>query len=76
MAPKNLIAEVQTTIEAPIDKVWAAIVDPATIKEYMFGTTVISDWKEGSKIVWKGEWKDPRIIMRLSRKKNIQNTIE
>ena len=23
----------------------------------MFDTTVISDWKEGSKIIWKGEWK-------------------
>jgi uncharacterized protein YndB with AHSA1/START domain len=23
----------------------------------MFGTNVISDWTEGSKIVWKGEWK-------------------
>lgn len=22
----------------------------------MFGTNVISDWKEGSKIIWKGEW--------------------
>ncbi len=23
----------------------------------MFGTTVTSDWKEGSDISWKGEWK-------------------
>ena len=23
----------------------------------MFGTTVSSDWKEGSDITWKGEWK-------------------
>ena len=30
--------------------------NPNTIKQYMFGTNVISDWKEGSAIVWKGEW--------------------
>ena len=29
---------------------------PAAIKQYMFGTTVESDWSEGSPIVWKGEW--------------------
>ena len=23
----------------------------------MFGATMVSDWKEGSPIVWKGEWK-------------------
>jgi hypothetical protein len=29
--------------------------NPEIIKQYMFGTNVISDWKEGSPIVWKGE---------------------
>ncbi len=57
MESKNLIAEAYTTIDAPINKVWDAFINPGTIKKYMFGTTVISDWKEGSKIVWKGEWK-------------------
>jgi uncharacterized protein YndB with AHSA1/START domain len=36
--------------------VWQALVTPAAIKEYMFGTTVTSDWVVGSPIVWKGEW--------------------
>ena len=36
----------------------------------MFGTTVISDWKEGSKIVQKGEWQgkpyeDKGVILEL-----------
>ena len=51
----NLIARSSLIIAAPADKVWQALVTPAAIKEYMFGTTVISDWKEGSPIVWKGE---------------------
>ena len=56
MPSTNNIAKAETTIDAPVDKVWHALIDPETIKKYMFGTTVISDWKEGSKIVWKGEW--------------------
>jgi len=56
MISTNNIAKAETTIGASSDKVWDALTDPQLIKEYMFGATVISDWKEGSKIVWKGEW--------------------
>jgi uncharacterized protein YndB with AHSA1/START domain len=57
MNSKQTLATAQTTIEASIDKVWDALINPEKIKTYMLGTTVISDWKEGSQIVWKGEWK-------------------
>jgi uncharacterized protein YndB with AHSA1/START domain len=53
---KKLIAKASTTIQAPVAKVWDALVNPATIKQYMFGTNVVSDWKKGSPIVFKGEW--------------------
>ena len=29
---------------------------PGAIRQYMFGTTVESEWRPGSPIVWKGEW--------------------
>jgi uncharacterized protein YndB with AHSA1/START domain len=66
---KGLIANVSTTINAPSAKLWQALVTPAAIKEYMFGTTVTSDWVVGSPIVWKGEWQgrayeDKGIILR------------
>jgi uncharacterized protein YndB with AHSA1/START domain len=53
---KDLIARTSVTINAPNAKVWKALVDPEAIKQYMFGTTVVSDWREGSPIRWKGEW--------------------
>ena len=56
MIAADHIARAETTIKASADKVWNALTNPEMIKKYMFGTTVISDWKEGSKIVWKGEW--------------------
>ncbi len=37
MESNNLIAKAETTINAPIDKVWDSLVNPDTIKKYMFG---------------------------------------
>jgi uncharacterized protein YndB with AHSA1/START domain len=53
---KNHIAKASISIDASREKVWNALIDPKAIKQYMFGTNVVSDWKEGSSIVWKGEW--------------------
>jgi uncharacterized protein YndB with AHSA1/START domain len=44
------------TINAPAAKVWDALMNPAKVKQYFFGTNVISDWKKGSPIIWQGEW--------------------
>jgi uncharacterized protein YndB with AHSA1/START domain len=52
----NLIAKATTTIRAPRSAVWAALVTPASIKQYMFGTNVTSEFAEGSPISWQGEW--------------------
>jgi uncharacterized protein YndB with AHSA1/START domain len=52
----DLIAKASEVVEAPVQNVWDALVDPKAIKEYMFGTTVTSDWRKGSPIAWKGEY--------------------
>lgn len=52
---KELIAKVSTTVNAPIARVWEALTKPEIIKQYMFGANVVSDWRVGSSIVWKGE---------------------
>lgn len=51
------VAEASISINAPRGAVWTALVDPAAIKEYMFGTRVTTDWREGGDIRWRGEWK-------------------
>ena len=73
----NLIAKVSTTINAPAQKVWDALTDPEVIRQYVFGTNVISDWKQGSPIVWKGEWQgkkyeDRGVILKLEPERLIQ----
>src|SRR5215211_448086 len=52
----KLTAEATTTIDAPTSKVWQALVNPEIIKQYLFNTEVISDWKVGSPIIYRGEW--------------------
>jgi uncharacterized protein YndB with AHSA1/START domain len=52
----KFIARASMIIHVPVEKVWEALVDPEMIREYMFGTNVISEWKEGSQMIWKGEW--------------------
>ena len=77
MITADHIAKAETTIKASADKVWNALTNPEMIKKYMFGTTAISDWKEGSKIIWKGEWEgksyeDKGKILQLENQKKIQ----
>jgi uncharacterized protein YndB with AHSA1/START domain len=79
MKTKGLIANAQALIDAPVDKVWDAFTNPETIKKYMFGTTVSSDWKNGSGITWKGEWKgkayeDKGEIIQIKPKTYLQYT--
>ena len=50
------IATAETEIDASPAKVWVALTDPEQIKQYMFGSQVETDWKQGSPIVWKGEY--------------------
>jgi uncharacterized protein YndB with AHSA1/START domain len=73
----TLIAQAHITISAPIANVWDALVNPAMIKQYMFGTNAVSDWKEGSPIVWKGEWEgkpyeDKGVILQLKPERVLQ----
>jgi uncharacterized protein YndB with AHSA1/START domain len=49
-------ATATTVAAAPLESVWHAITDPATIARYLYGTQVETDWKQGSPIVYRGEW--------------------
>jgi uncharacterized protein YndB with AHSA1/START domain len=49
-------ATARITINAKRDRVWDALTNPALIKEYLFGTNAVSDWKVGSSITYSGVW--------------------
>lgn len=73
----DLISRASTTVDAPAGAVWQALTDPQLIKQYMFGTTVVSDWREGGSIVWRGEWQGKRyedkgVILKLEPGRRIK----
>jgi uncharacterized protein YndB with AHSA1/START domain len=75
----KFVAKATTLIDAPASKVWEAITKPELIKQYLFGTDVVSDWKVGSPIVYRGEWQgkpfeDKGKILEMEREKSLVST--
>ena len=67
---QDRIAAATVTIDAAPERVWHALVTPASIKQYMFGAEVRSEWRQGSPITWSGEWQgkpyqDKGVIKRI-----------
>ena len=52
----TFVGHASVTINAPRAKVWDALVNPYTIMQYMPVTSVVSEWGEGSPIVWTSEF--------------------
>jgi uncharacterized protein YndB with AHSA1/START domain len=52
----NFVATAEVDIAAPVTRVWTALTDPDTIRQYFFGAQVQTDWCPGSPIVWRGEY--------------------
>lgn len=53
---KTYLAKATINIDASREKVWEALTKPELIKQYLFGTEVITDWQVGSPITYKGVW--------------------
>jgi len=75
----NLKVETSIVVNAPMAKVWDAIVNPAVIKKYLYGTETVTDWKVGSPIVFQGEYegtkyRDKGVILKLEKEKILQYT--
>ncbi len=50
-------AQVDKMIAASAPDIWTALTTPATLKQFFFGADVVTDWKVGSPIRMKGEFK-------------------
>src|ERR1700733_4874361 len=75
----NFVAEASVSIDAGTQAVWKAITSPDMIKKYLMGTTVNTDWKEGSPISYEGEYngkkyKDKGVIKKIEKGRVFQST--
>ena len=76
---KKLIARADIIINAPLLKVWEALTKPEIIKKYLFGTEVVTDWKVGSSIIWRGVWQgksyeDRGMVLKYEPMKIVETT--
>ena len=46
----------EVSVKASLARVWTALTSAEAIKEYLYGTTVITEWKEGGSIRFTGTW--------------------
>ena len=49
-------ARAELHVDASRERLWHALTDPDTISRYLFGSRVETDWREGSPILYRGEW--------------------
>ena len=75
----DFVAKASTMIQASAAEVWDALIDPAKIHEYMFGTNVSSDFQVGSPILFRGEWEgrsyeDKGVILQMKPQRVLQYT--
>ena len=62
-------------INASAEKVWKGLTDPSIIKDYLFGTETITDWKPGSPVVFQGEYEGHKYRDKGVVKENIPNKL-
>ena len=65
--------KIQNTIEITADatKVWDVLTKPGETKKYMFGCETVSDWEEGSELLWKADYEGKEMVFVSGYIKNI-----
>jgi uncharacterized protein YndB with AHSA1/START domain len=43
-------------VKVPAEKLWKVLTHSEHTKKYMFGCEVITDWKPGSAVIWRGQY--------------------
>ena len=58
----ELFVKNSITIDAPAEKVWDILTNPDQTKKYMFGCETVSDWKQGSSLLWRGNYEGKEMV--------------
>lgn len=73
----NLTSQVSIDFRAPKARVWKALTDPTDIKQYFFGTNLVTEWIVGGPIRFVGEWEgksyeDKGTVLKFDPQKMLQ----
>ena len=75
----NLTLSVSTLVNSQARKVWEALTDPNKVRQYLFGTNMKTDWKEGNTITYEGEYEgktyqDNGVVKKFRPEQELQTT--
>lgn len=76
---QNLSLTKSVRINVPAARVWEGLTDPKLIEQYFFGSKTITDWQEGSDLIYTGTWEgkeyeDRGIILEAKPGKILRHT--
>lgn len=65
-----------TLINATLEQVWEALTDAQIVKQYFFGTDLVTSWKVGEPIYYQGEWEgkpyqDKGVVLEYDHQKRL-----
>lgn len=77
--PVRRVSRASILLKASPAEVWDALVNPAKVKEYFFGTTLETTWKPGSPLRFTGEWdgqayEDKGVVKHVEPEKSLAYT--
>lgn len=52
----NFQIQYSTIVQASPEKVWEALTNPDIVKQYFFGSHMVTSWNVGDPILFQGEW--------------------
>jgi uncharacterized protein YndB with AHSA1/START domain len=72
----QLKIQYNTTIKAQLEKVWEALTSPKIVKQYFFGTDLVTTWEIGSTLFFQGEWEgqkyqDKGVVLEYEQNKRL-----
>ncbi len=51
------------TFKSNLKRVWDLVTNPEMTKQYMFGCEILSDWKIGNPVTWKGKIEEGKEVV-------------
>jgi len=64
----SMIIKEEVLFNANATQVWDLLINPELTKQYMFGCEVLSDWKVGSPVHWKGKTENGETVVYVKGK--------
>ncbi|HMQ46811.1 MAG TPA: SRPBCC family protein [Saprospiraceae bacterium] len=49
-------AKIEQTFPVSPSTLWVWLTEPERIRQYFFGTNLVTSWQPGTTIFWRGEW--------------------